>query len=173
MKTVIFYESIYGNTFQVANEMAKILRRVGEVTLVATERANADSAQGANLVIVGGPSTVHDVARSPRRPAPLEARGTGPTLTLERDAESPGISDWFDVVEHVRGVAAAAFDTRLDISQASTERASTLISRRLCDNGFFEVARPRSFLVDEENRLIAGQLSHATRWVRQILDSVQ
>ena len=173
MKTVIIYESTYGNTRQVADEMATVLRRAGEVTLVAAAEADAESVEGANLVIVGGPNSNDSTSSPTTRHSAYEAGGMTPTLTLERDPEATAIRDWFHSVEHVSGVAAAAFDTRIDAHPTQADRASTSISRNLRAHGFHEVVRPRSFLVNHESDFVTDRDGHATRRANQILDALR
>ena len=43
MKTVIIYESVYGNTQLVADELAGVAREHGEVVVVRAEDAGADA----------------------------------------------------------------------------------------------------------------------------------
>ena len=87
MKTVIIYESMYGNTQLVADELAAVAREHGEVVLVRAEDAGAGVTEGADLVLVGGPDAsprpVHprhapDGAGPPGRRHRVVARAGGP-----------------------------------------------------------------------------------------------
>ena len=176
MRTVIIYESVYGNTLLVAEELAGVARSHGEVVLLRAEDAGPDAVSGADLVLVGGPTHLHGLSTRTTRQggttgaAPTD--GVHPDGSLGPDVPGPGIRDWFRAVGRVHGVRAAAFDTRLDGPEFLTGRASVGISRRLRHHGFVEVAAPRSFLVTRENRLMSGEAARAREWGTSVLDSL-
>ena len=62
MKTVIIYESVYGNTLLVAEELAAVAREHGDVDLVRAEEADAATVEGADLVLIGGPTHLHGMS---------------------------------------------------------------------------------------------------------------
>ena len=172
MRTVIIVESHYGATAGVAEELARVARRHGEVEVVRVEDAGPDTVDGADLVLVGGPTHVHGMTwASTRRTADADAaerQGREPGI----DAAGPGLRTWFHQVDRVHGTPSAAFDTRLDGPEHLTGRASLGISRRLRHHGFVEVAAPRSFLVDKENALLEGELGRAADWADSVFGSM-
>lgn len=171
MKTVIVYESMYGNTHHVAEEMAGVLRQSGPVELVAVSHASSASIEGADLVIVGGPTHAHSMSWPSTRRSAIQAAEKSDELEVDPDAEGPGLRDWFLALTKVDGVAAAAFDTRLDGAPILTGRAARSISRRLHDHEFREIVEPESFVVDKHNHLIGGEDEHAKRWARSLLQA--
>ena len=62
MKTVIVYESMFGNTRLIAEHIADAARRRGEVALAPISHARSDVIAGPDLVIVGGPSHIHGMS---------------------------------------------------------------------------------------------------------------
>ena len=178
MRTVIIYESQYGNTRRVAEELEQVAREHGEVELVVAEEAGPDVTSGADLVLVGGPTHVHGMSwKATRQNGPQEPGGrSAATDAVERppgaDAAGPGLRDWFHRVGRVDGTPAAAFDTRSDGPELLTGRASLGISRRLRHHGFAEVAAPRSFVVDTANTLLDGEVPRARQWAQSIFGSL-
>jgi len=172
MKTVIIYESLYGNTRRVAEELARVAREQGDVAVVAVEEAAPDVIHGADLVLIGGPTHVHGLSWKATRQTGVAGMGGDGERAPGIDAAGPGLRDWFHRVGRVDDVPAAAFDTRFDGPEALTGRASLGISRRLRHHGFAEVAAPKSFVVDKENTLIDGETARARQWAVSVLESL-
>ena len=163
MRTLIVYESMYGNTHLVANRIGDGLRPYGEVNVVPTDRATDEMVHAADLVLVGGPTHVHGMSTETSRAQAVEAAKDG--LPLDPDSEGPGLRDWFHGLTEVRGIMAAAFDTRFAAAPALvTGRASKGITHKLHKHGFNVVADPESFLVDKANHLLDDEQDRATSW---------
>jgi Flavodoxin len=168
MRALVVYESMYGNTHTVAERIADGLRPAFEVDVVPVGRATPELVATADLVVVGGPTHAHGMSRPSTRDAAAEAaHKAGSDLELDVGATEPGLREWFTSLGEHR-VAAAAFDTRVDLPRALTGRASVGIARRLRRNRFELVTAPESFLVDKKNRLLDGQAHHATEWGRTL-----
>jgi hypothetical protein len=168
MRTVIIYETLYGNTREVAEELARVGREHGEVLLVPAEEAGRELTDDADLLLIGGPTHLHGLSWK-------ATRQVGVSMTERRpgiDAPGPGLRDWFHRVGRVDGTPAAAFDTRTDGPEFLTGRASLGISRRLRHHGFVEVAAPKSFVVDADNVLLDGEVERAGRWALSVLESL-
>ena len=169
MRALIVYESIYGNTHAVANHIAEGLRAHFDVDVVPVERATAERVAAADLLVVGGPTHVHAMSTARSRQAGRDAAHTpGHELDLDPDAEGEGLRDWFHTLPATAPRAAAAFDTRIDAAPVLTGRASRGIGRRLAELGFHLAAEPESFLVDKQNRLLAGESERAERWAASL-----
>ena len=168
MRTVIIYESLYGNTRRVAEELARVAHGHGDVEMVAAEEATPESVDGADLVLIGGPTHVHGMSWKATR----QNTGSDGDRPLGADAAGPGLRDWFQRVGRVDGISAAAFDTRFDGPEVLTGRASLGISRRLRHHGFAEVAAPKSFVVDHDNSLLDGEVARAHQWAESVLESL-
>lgn len=164
MRALVVYESMYGNTHAVASNIAKGLRATHEVTLVPVAAAAADLVAGADLLVVGGPTHMHGPSTAAsRRLAAKTAAKPGSGLTLDPDADGPGLRDWLSGLAGGHTLA-AAFDTRLTGIPALTGHASRGISRLLKRHGYRLVMPPESFLVSQQNILLDAEASRASRW---------
>ncbi len=147
MKSVVVYGSRSGNTRKVAEAIAGALEEFGSVRLVAAEDASATVWDRCDLLVVGGPTE-------------------GRRLT-------PPVRAFFDrLPSHaVRGLDAAAFDTRLDWHRLVTGSAASGIRRRLLDAGANLVAPPESFKVSDRPTLRHGELERAPIWARSVAEA--
>jgi len=90
-RAVVVYESMFGNTRLVAEAIGGGLASAAEVAVVPVNKATADVLEGADLVVVGGPTHIHGMSRArSRQMAATMARKPSNALTLEPGAEVPG-----------------------------------------------------------------------------------
>jgi len=172
MKTVIVYESMYGNTRVIADAIAQGLGPECEAAVVPVSQARPQLLDGADLVVVGGPTHVHGMSRaSTRKGAAEAARKPGSQLTLEAGAEGPGLRDWLADLGPVNAPA-AAFDTRVEGPAVLTGQASKGIARLLRQHGLTMAAKPESFLVTKANQLRDGEQDRARNWGRHLASNV-
>lgn len=163
MRAVVVYESMYGNTRVVAEAIGEGLRSACDVAVIPVGRA-AEAVEGAELLVVGGPTHAHGMTRPRSREAAVEAaRKPESPIVAEDGADGTGVREWLASLGHVN-VMAAAFDTRMTGPPAFTGRASKGISRELGRHGGHLVASPESFLVTKENALLAGEEARAREW---------
>jgi hypothetical protein len=172
MRAVVVYESMFGNTHTVADHIAKGMGVDVDVTVVPVERATAALVADADLVVVGGPTHVHGMSTKTSRSGAKDTAAKDEDLELDPDAEGPGLRDWFDGLAG-GDTPAAAFDTRVDASAVLTGRASKGIARRLRHHGFAVMIDPESFLVDNENHLLAGEAHRAETWGAALAATLQ
>lgn len=164
VKSLVVYESMYGNTHVVAAKIAEGLSEAGETLVVAVDDVVAASMVGVDLLVVGGPTHVHGMSRaSTRASAAQAAKDSEKHLTLDSHAAGSGLREWFETVRDLPPHA-AAFDSRTDLAPVLTGRASRGIAKRLKQHGCELVSSPESFLVDTHNRLIDGEAERALRW---------
>jgi hypothetical protein len=168
MKAVVVYESMYGNTHLVAEAIGAGLRERAaggaDVVVVPVERAAEATLAAADLVVVGGPTHAHGMSRTNTRKAAVDAAGKPKSdLSVDPDAEGPGLRDWFDTLGKLT-VNAAAFDTRIDAPPVLTGRASKGITRELRRHGCTVIADPESFLVTKANHLEDHEEQRAREW---------
>ncbi|HWH13893.1 MAG TPA: flavodoxin domain-containing protein [Miltoncostaeaceae bacterium] len=169
MRAVVVYESMFGNTRAVAERIAAGLRTAAEAEAIPVIRADAAALAGADLVVVGGPTHVHGMTRASTRQAAAEqAAAPDAEVHLDADAAGPGLREWFAGGPLPAGAAAAAFDTRVNMSPLLTGRAARGIAHRLRDAGATLAAAPESFLVDRHNRLEDGEAERAEGWGRSL-----
>jgi hypothetical protein len=168
MRTVIVYESMYGNTHAIAGAIARGLETGHEVTVVPVAGATLELLDEADLVVVGGPTHMHGMSGTrTRRAAVAEARKDGSPLTLDPHAEGPGLHDWFGSLGRM-SARAAAFDTRMAGPPILTGRASKGIAALLEQHGFALLVPAESFLVTKANKLRPGEEERAEIWGREL-----
>ena len=164
MRTVIVYESMFGNTRTIATAIAEGLSSAGEVSVVPVSRASQDLIGQADLVVVGGPTHMHGMSHPNSRNGAIEAaRKPGSKLSIEPDAAGPGVREWLAGPIQPAG-AVAAFETRLTGVAALTGRASKGITALLRRKGLTVIADPASFLVTTGSELCPGEADKARAW---------
>ena len=145
MNTLIIYDSTFGNTAQIAQAMAERLGEYGTVRTASANEAGLAEMKEIDLLIVGGPTQRHGVSPAMR------------TL-LERLPR-----------RSLRGVSAAAFDTRYHMAAWKSGSAAQRIASRLKRTGASLIMPPESFFVAlREGPLEEGELERAARWAEEI-----
>jgi Flavodoxin len=167
MNVAVVYESLYGNTGHIAEAVAEGLKHLGEVTLVNVRDAQAKLVDDIDLLVAGGPTHVHGMSsRKTRASAADDAEKRGHT---KPDVEGVPLRDWLDALPPVRGVKAAAFDTRADKPKLLVGSAAKGIAKRLAHVGF-EVVGEESFLVEGmDGPLAEGEIDRARVWAENLV----
>lgn len=166
-RAAIVYESMFGNTRQVAEAIAEGLGDTASVTLVRVKDA-PETFPDADLLLVGGPTHAHGLSRpSTRTEAGKWSDDPARSLTLEPDAEGIGVREWLETCGEPPA-RFAAFDTRADMTELFTGSAASTIDKRLRRLGSHRLLAKRSFLVDKESILLPGQLDEARAWGREL-----
>lgn len=169
MRAVVAYESMFGNTREVADAIAAGLIEGATgwvVSVVHVAEAGEAQVKDADLVVVGGPTHVHGMTRASTRQGAAKMAGQPESgVTLEPDALGEGVRDWLNALgkSSVRRNA-AAFDTRMPGPAALTGRASKGIAHALRHHGYELVAEPESFIVTKQNVLQPGEAERAKLW---------
>lgn len=165
MRAVVIYESMFGNTHAIAREIAAGLAGKINVVVLPVGQVGPAEISEADLIVVGGPTHVHGMARASTRKAAAKQAEQDRGLRLEPDALRDGLREWLPSLGNRSGHAlAAAFDTRLAGPPVFTGRASTGIGRALRRSGYELMAEPESFLVTKRNTLRDGELERARAW---------
>jgi hypothetical protein len=166
MRAVVIYESMYGNTHQIAEAIGTGLAGEFDVAVVPVAEAGRAVVSDADLIVVGGPTHVHGMARASSRQAAAKAADEpGAGLRLEPDAVKSGLREWLDSLGKSKVHArAAAFDTRIDGPAVFTGRASKAVGKALRHHGYDLVAEPESFLVTKQNHLLPHERDRAASW---------
>jgi hypothetical protein len=172
MHTVVIYESMFGNTRQIAEAIAEGVGSAGTVDLVRVTDADAGLVDDADLVVVGGPTHTWGMSRpKTRQGVPNYAAKPGSDLILEPGASSgPGVREWISSLGARHG-RAAAFDTRLNAPAIFTGKASGGIDRALSSHGLVAVVGPESFLVTKQGHLLPDELDRARAWGQGLVRS--
>jgi hypothetical protein len=165
MRTVVVYESMFGNTRAIAEAIAEGLGTGSNVQVIGVTDADRNVLDGADLVIVGGPTHAWGMSRpNTRKGAPAYVRKPGSGLVLESDADTGlGVREWLASLGQVHA-SAAGFDTRIKAPAVFTGRASPAIVRQLSRHGLTVVTGPKSFFVSRKSHLLAGEPDRARDW---------
>jgi hypothetical protein len=170
MRAVIIYESMFGNTHEVARAIGNGPAPGNVITVVGATEADQGLLAGADLIVVGGPTHAHGISPAgTRRLAAEQAHKEGSQLSLDHGApaEGPGLRDWFGSLGHL-SAHAAAFDTRVAGPAALTGRASKGIARLLGEHGLTLLVPPESFLVSKDSQLQPGEEARAREWGKSL-----
>ena len=155
MRAAVVYESMYGNTEEVAKAVAEGLARYLEVT--AVEVSGDPQVSGLDLVVVGGPTHAFTMSWASTR---------SDAATRERRAviSQVGIREWLDALPQLPGVAAAAFDTRIRRPRLPGSAAKAAMKRlRRLDATL--IAPPETYWVDgTTGPLLPRELDRARAW---------
>lgn len=174
MRAVIVYESLFGNTREIADAIGEGVKEThpdAEVECVAVVDALPERVGPTDLLVVGGPTHMRGMTTGMSRKMGLksEEREAGQEerpFTSEEGAEGPGVRGWFhDTLPkaHTGTHAAAAFDTRADTRLAGA--AAGGIARRLRGHGYELVAEPEGFIIEDiDGPLRAGERDRARAW---------
>ena len=164
MRAVVVYESMYGNTHLVADAIGAGLGGGPDVVVSSVDDVDVSLVEQADLLVVGGPTHAHGMSHDATRKA---AAAEDDDLSLDPDAEGPGLREWFGTLPELH-VQMAAFDTRLDAPPILTGRASKGITRKLHALGCPILAEPESFLVTKESHLEDDEEARARDWGRSL-----
>lgn len=172
MRVVIVYESLFGNTREVAEAIADGVGEAhpdAEVECVRADEAAPERVGAPDLLVVGGPTHMRGMSSRLSRTMGLqaekkEATEGAPHHEPEPGAEGPGVRGWFHALPKAGpGTHAAAFDTRADIRMAGG--AANSIARKLRGHGYELVADPEGFIIeDTEGPLREGEHDRAKAW---------
>ncbi|MFI5284013.1 MAG: flavodoxin family protein [Candidatus Dormibacterales bacterium] len=150
MKTLVLYESKFGNTKRVAETIGMQLLAEGPVRVTTIESYKPQFLGGVDLVLVGGATQGHG--------ATPEMRQFLATLRFQ-----------------AAGMRAIAFDTRLNGPIWLWGSAARDIENELREAGFDVIGPAASFLVTlaRHPELHDGELQRAAAWARWSADEVR
>jgi len=165
MKSLVVYESWFGNTRRVAEEIADALAAAGEVELASVDDP-LPSFEDVDLLVVGAPTHVHGLSSRASRKKAIEQRG--------RDGdEGIGVRGWLEELPILASPLVAVFDTRADKPALLVGSASHKIASRLRKRGYRLVGEPQSFFVEgTPGPLEEGELERAAEWARSLAELV-
>lgn len=165
MSIVIVFESMFGNTRQVASAIAEGLEPYGPAVVLNVNEAGARAAaEAADLLIVGGPTHVHGMSRPKSREGARDwEKDPAKNVILEPLAPGTGVREWMGALEKVPALC-AAFDTRMNIARIVSGAASGPIERALGRHGSRAVLPAASFVLAKDGGLDEGELDRARAW---------
>lgn len=165
MRALVVYESMYGNTKQVAEAVASGL---GEQITVETVEVGAAPAapDDIDLLVVGGPTHQFGMSRPDSR-ASAAKEAEGPLVSA-----GIGIREWITSLPKARGTAAATFATNIRKPWLPGS-AGKSAAKRLRSLGYRLVVSPEIFRVEGGTGPVTdGELERAAEWGRALASSV-
>ncbi|MDO9590329.1 MAG: flavodoxin domain-containing protein [Microcella sp.] len=165
MRAIVVYESLWGNTEQVARAIAHGLESTMSVEVVDAESA-PDQLEAYDLVVVGGPTHAFSMSR------PSTREGT-PKDTPAPRVVTRGIREWLGGLSPVfSSIRAVAFDTKVDAPRLPGSAAKAA-RHELRARGFDVTAKAETFRVHGyEGPLVDGELDRAAAWARELASQV-
>ncbi len=155
MNALVVYDSLFGNTEQIAQAIGDALAAQADVEVRRAGDVKPEDLTGLDLLIVGTPT-----------------HGGRP---------SPATKTWLQSLapNSLAGIKVAAFDTRIPSQGASWflslivkifGYAAQPLAKSLAQAGGAEIVQPEGFAVTgREGPLQDGELERATAWAQQIL----
>jgi hypothetical protein len=162
MRSLVVYESMYGNTRQVAEAIADGCRRAGPASAVRAADFDPSTLTDLDLLVLGGPTHAWSMSRPKTRQAAVSKPNPG-TPPVEAQPGESGIRELLGRLPRP-GCPVAVYDTRIAGPALVTGRASTAITRRLRRLGIRPMIGKRSFLVSRASRLRPGEQERARMW---------
>ena len=101
MRSLVVYESWFGNTRRLAEEVAAELRREGEVAIVSVDET-LPGLEDVDLLIVGAPTHVHGLSSRRSRQGALDQGADGEV--------GIGVRGWIDALPNGAGGPILTFD---------------------------------------------------------------
>lgn len=159
VRALIVYESMFGNTEQIAQAIGDGLRSTAEVQLSRVDQAPAALPVDIDLLVVGGPTHAFSMSRPSTRQS---ASGQG-RLVMPIEV---GIREWLGRLRHEQGApVVATFDTRVSKARRLPGSAAKAAGKALRGRRFELLAEPVSFWVgDSAGPLDDGELARARAW---------
>ena len=158
MKALVAYDSVFGNTAQVARAIGAALGSPDEVESRQVTDVDPEQLRGLDVLVVGSPT-----------------RGFQPTPATKKLLKA--IPD-----RELGGVTVAAFDTRFSVEDVDSAILNVLvrlfgyaaepIADRLRKKGGDQAVPPEGFIVEgTEGPLSDGEPERAANWAKRILEA--
>ena len=165
MRSLVVYESWFGNTRQVADRIAAGLAHEGRVDLVTVDEP-LPPLDGVDLLVVGAPTHVHGLSSKRSREGAIDQGALG--------EPGIGVRGWIDALpKGAGGPRVAVFDTRANKPVLLVGSAARGIARRLRERGYSLAADPQSFFVEgTPGPLEKGELERAEEWGKTLANEV-
>jgi hypothetical protein len=177
MRALVVYESMYGNTKEIATAVADGLSTRMPVQLTEVGAAPTAIAADIGLLVVGAPTHGHGMSKDASRKSAADRTTVEDPPVISRDV---GLREWLECLEAgptPANVAAAAFDTRIKGPRLLWGSAAHAAEPHLRRAGATLVAPPESFLIGGPRgpvygALVEGEVERARRWGEELANAV-
>jgi Flavodoxins len=160
MKTLVVYESLWGNTAAIARAIADGIGP--DARAVTTDEATGDALAEADLIVAGAPVLAFSLPTEGIRDKLAADPGKAP---MPPDLSHPSMRSWLDALPVGHG-RAAAFETRI---WWSPRGAVGTIDRGLKAAGYRRASKSQKFIVEGTyGPLRDGELERARRWGKEL-----
>jgi hypothetical protein len=159
MHALIVFESLWGNTEQLAREIAAGIGDGTEVVEAVSAPSTLDS--DVSLLVVGGPTHAFSMSTAGTRESAMQQGA--------QHIPARGIREWIEAQPPpALAVPVATFDTRVVMPRLPGSAAKKAM-KRLVTLGFRPVAKPETFGVHGYAGPVAeGELERARRWGEEL-----
>jgi len=170
MRALVVFESMFGNTKEIAEAVAAGLAERMDVELVEVGVAPTTLAGDVGLLVVGGPTHVMGMSRpSTRQDAARQLAGAAEDAAAAKEVVSKGVGirEWLTGVDLGRPApAVAVFDTKLrsPLPGSAAPKAARLLRRR----GARVVDRRSFYVLGTPGPLRDGERDQARRWAADL-----
>ena len=163
MNVLVVYESMWGNTEQVARAIAAGMSETNQVQVLGSANALGDPGPDVSLIVGGGPTHAFSMSRPTTR---TDAHNRGAT----HGSETVGIRDWLTNLPVGRDAqAVATFDSKVSTMKHLPGSAAKSAAKVAAPHGYQRAAHAESFFVsDTDGPLLDGELERATQWGRHL-----
>jgi hypothetical protein len=160
VKALVVYESMFGNTEQVARAISIGLEKHTDVQVRAVDDEPASISDSFDLIVIGGPTHAFSMSRPKTREDALRRGATEGKATI-------GIREWIDHLhsEPDSQQLVATFDTRVKVVEHLPGSAARAAAKAARHRGFARATKPQSFYVEDvAGPLVDGELARAEEW---------
>jgi len=158
MGALVVFESMYGNTWQIAEAIAEGLSSRLPAEIVEVASAPREITGEVQLLVVGAPTHALGLSREATRADAAERSGHAVI------SAGVGVREWIGSLSIPRGLAVAAFDTHVD-KRWLPGSAAVVVRRLLRRLGGKPIVSSESFYVGGmEGPLIPGEVERAREW---------
>jgi hypothetical protein len=161
---IVVYESLWGNTAEVARAVAEGLGPGARA--LRTDEVRPEDVTGAELVVAGAPVLGFRLSSQKMRDGIRQSPGKGPAP----DLSCPLLRAWLAALPQGSGWA-AAFDTQV---RGPFGKGAPEIGKQLEAKGFVCVAEPEGFVVKgAQGPLKPGEAERARAWGEELVRAVE
>ncbi|MGE5382331.1 MAG: flavodoxin family protein [Omnitrophica WOR_2 bacterium] len=153
---VLIYDSLYGNTAQIAHKIAETVRIMGnELMEMRLNETNNRSVKDASIIIIGSPTQAFNASKA--------------MIEFLDNLDADSVKDKKTVV----------FDTRLMLESINSKFLRWLVNRggyatspmtkKLKKKGAVILGAEGFLVTDREGPLVEGEIERAGKWIKSLL----
>ena len=165
MKALVVYESMFGNTEQIANAVAAGLGESVDVQVAEVADAPTDPSPDVALIVAGGPTHAFSMSRENTR---TDAISKG----AHEGEHEFGLRESMAALpsgQHIEKMA--TFDTKIKSMRHLPGSAAKSAAKAAHRHGYESLSEAESFYVDDvDGPLLDGEIDRARAWGRQLAE---